>query len=55
MFQALLYSILKGVCQLETKIIPTASSKKFYKRRSLVVNNIDIKLLLLCAELERFL
>ena len=38
MFQALLYSILKVVCQFETKIIPTASSKKFYKRRSLVVN-----------------
>lgn len=38
MFQALFYSILKGVCQFETKIIPTASSKKFYKRTSLVVS-----------------
>ena len=49
MFEALfLYSILKVVCQFETKIIPTASSKKFYKRRSLVVNYSYKIIIIMC-------
>lgn len=47
MFQALFYSISNGVCQFEIKISPTASSKKFYKRTSLVVS-YWYKIIIMC-------